>query len=56
MEASRFSRCVTGRFEFAPHEKTRIAEVLGFPSEWLFAEVKPPRPGMKEAERILTHA
>jgi hypothetical protein len=43
MDASRFSRCLRGRFEFAPHERARIAEVLGYPVEWLFAEARPPR-------------
>jgi hypothetical protein len=43
MDASRFSRCLRGRFEFAPHERTRIAEVLAYPVEWLFAEARPPR-------------
>ena len=43
MDASRFSRCLRGRFEFAPHERQRIAEVLGYPLDWLFEEAKPPR-------------
>jgi hypothetical protein len=43
MDASRFSRCLRGRFEFAPHEIARTAEVLSYPAEWLFAEARPPR-------------
>ena len=42
MDSSRFSRCVRGRFEFAPHEKTRIAEALRFEESWLFARPAPP--------------
>lgn len=37
------SRRLAGRAEdFAPHEKQRIAEYLGFRADWLFAEVTPP--------------
>ena len=42
MEASHFSRCLNGRFEFASHERQRVAELLNYPAEWLFEEVKPP--------------
>ena len=42
MDPSRFSRCLNGRFEFAPHERSRIAEALGFDDEWLFREPLPP--------------
>ncbi len=43
MDASRFSRCLRGRFEFVPYQKQRIAEVLAYPAEWLFTEPRPPR-------------
>ncbi len=43
MDASRFSRCLRGRIEFAPHERERVVKVLGFPTEWLFAEPRPPQ-------------
>jgi len=43
IDPSRFSRCVNGRFDFAPHERQRISEALGFPEDWLFAVVMPPR-------------
>ena len=36
MEPSRFSRCITGRLDFAPNERTRISEVLGLDESWLF--------------------
>jgi hypothetical protein len=43
MEPTRFSRCLTGRFDFAPHERKRLAELLGYDEQWLFQEVLPPR-------------
>lgn len=36
------SRRLAGRAEFAPHEKQRIGEYLGFRVEWLFAQETPP--------------
>jgi plasmid maintenance system antidote protein VapI len=36
------SRRMAGRREFAPHEKQRVSEILGFRPEWLFAEICPP--------------
>lgn len=42
MDASRFSRCLRGRFEFAPHERRRVTEILGYPEPWLFARPAPP--------------
>jgi hypothetical protein len=41
IERTRFSRCLHGAGSFAPHEKSRISEVLGFAEEWLFQEPKP---------------
>lgn len=43
MDASRFSRCLRGRFDFAPHERQRVAEVLGYPESWLFTKPAPPK-------------
>jgi hypothetical protein len=43
VERTRLSRCMNGQFTFAPHEKARIAEVLGYAESWLFAEPRPPR-------------
>ena len=40
---SRFSRGLHGRVEFAPHERRRIAEILGSDEEWFFREPIPPR-------------
>ena len=42
MESSRFSRCVRGRFDFAPQERKRIAKLLRYPEAWLFALATPP--------------
>jgi hypothetical protein len=41
MEPSRFSRCLTGRFDFAPHERTRISELLSIDESWLFLQPAP---------------
>ena len=43
MDASRFSRCLRGRFEFAPQERQRIVELLGYSASWLFENPKPLR-------------
>ena len=40
---SKFSRALSGRVEFTPEERMKIAEVLGFPEPWIFQEVVPPR-------------
>jgi hypothetical protein len=42
IERTRFSRCLHGVSEFAPHEMTRIGEALGYTAAWLFSEPKPP--------------
>ena len=41
MEPTHFSRCLCGRLDFAPHERRRIAELLGFGEGWLFREPLP---------------
>jgi hypothetical protein len=41
MEPTRFSRCLSGRFEFAPHERKRISESLGMDESWLFTQPLP---------------
>jgi hypothetical protein len=38
LDPANFSRRLRGRTQFAPHQKARIAELLGFPADWLFAE------------------
>jgi hypothetical protein len=43
VDPSRFSRCLNGRAEFAPHEQARLSELLGFDAAWLFAEPLPRR-------------
>jgi len=43
IERTRFSRCLHGAAELAPHEMVRIGEALGYSTEWLFAEPKPPK-------------
>jgi hypothetical protein len=50
IERTRFSRCLHGAAEFAPHEMTRIGEVLGYSVQWLFSEPKPPKPRICESE------
>jgi hypothetical protein len=37
-----FCHKLSGQKEFAPHEKQRIAEFLGYQASWLFAELRPP--------------
>jgi hypothetical protein len=39
---SRFSRCLAGRTEFTPEERTAISKALGFPERWLFEGLSPP--------------
>ena len=41
MEPSRFSRCLTGRLDFAPYKRKRISQILGFDERWLFCEPVP---------------
>jgi transcriptional regulator with XRE-family HTH domain len=36
------SRRLTGRVEFTPEERERVARALGYPAEWLFHEPTPP--------------
>ncbi len=43
LSESSFSRALSGRREFTPAERERIAAILGFPSAWLFAKARPPR-------------
>lgn len=47
-----FSRCVNGREEFLPHERTRLAEQLGCDSDWLFEEVPIPPPSKPATELV----
>jgi hypothetical protein len=42
MSESRFSRCLTGRFEFSEEEKNKLAKCLGYPASWLFQAIQPP--------------
>jgi hypothetical protein len=43
MEPSRFSRCMTGRFEFRAQERHRISELLRMDESWLFSRPTPRR-------------
>ncbi len=43
MSESRFSRCLRGVDEFCAEEREKIAKFLGYPKDWLFQEIKPPR-------------
>ncbi len=36
------SRRLTGRVEFTDTERTRVAETLGYPANWLFLTPQPP--------------
>jgi len=36
------SRRLTGRVEFTPEERARVAQALGYPAEWLFQTPEPP--------------
>jgi hypothetical protein len=49
---ARFSRKMTGKTDFAPHEKTRIAEALQLDPAWLFAETHIP-PAARFRERAM---
>jgi hypothetical protein len=40
---SRFSRCLVGRAEFSSVEQQKLAAFFGYPAEWLFQEVNPPK-------------
>jgi hypothetical protein len=42
LDPANFSRRLRWRTQFAPHPKARIAELLGFPADWLFAEMVVP--------------
>ena len=33
---------LNGRYQFAPHERTRLAEYFGVKEDWLFQEFRPP--------------
>jgi hypothetical protein len=43
LSESSFSRALSGRRDFNPEERERIAKVLCFPLPWLFAKPRPPR-------------
>lgn len=43
MAESRFSRCLHGRTHFTPEQRDQLASFLGYPAEWLFREIVPPR-------------
>jgi hypothetical protein len=40
---TRFSRCLTGRIAFSVPERERLAQLIGYPQDWLFQEVAPPQ-------------
>ena len=55
MEPTRFSRCLSGRLDFAPHERKHISGLLGIDESWLFSQPV-PRPlttnGTPEVSRV----
>jgi transcriptional regulator with XRE-family HTH domain len=52
LSESALSRALAGRREFSAEERTRVAALLGFDVEWLFAEV-PPAPGSRNSDASL---
>jgi transcriptional regulator with XRE-family HTH domain len=40
------SRRLTGRCDFSAEDREKIARVLGYPPEWLFAVPNPPAPNL----------
>jgi len=54
MHESSFSRSLSGRREFTTEEREGFANFLGYPAEWLFAEVTPPSrvPRLEDRERM----
>lgn len=42
MSDGALSMRLTGRYEFAPHERNRLAEYFSVSSDWLFQEFRPP--------------
>lgn len=40
---SRFSRALRRLATFTANERRKIAAFLGYPENWLFAEIRPPR-------------
>jgi hypothetical protein len=55
MSESRFSRCLSGRSQFAPEERRKLATCLGYAETWLFQEVVPPARVNWPAESSGTH-
>jgi transcriptional regulator with XRE-family HTH domain len=47
------SRRLTGRVEFTPEERERVAHALGYPTHWLFQKPEPP---MRNTSTELIHA
>jgi hypothetical protein len=42
MSAGSFSQKMAGRVPFAPHERTRLSEMLGYRADWLFQPMVVP--------------
>lgn len=51
MSESGFSRCLNGRLDFSREKKRKIADLLGYPANWLFQEITPPEP-LRKLENI----
>ena len=49
---SRFSRAMRGLTQFSADERHLIAELLGYPAQWLFQQPQPPREESCEREMI----
>jgi transcriptional regulator with XRE-family HTH domain len=50
MSESALSRALSGRREFSAVERARVAEILGFDVEWLFAVAMLPTSASKRKE------
>jgi transcriptional regulator with XRE-family HTH domain len=46
------SRRLSGRVEFTDNDRERVAEILGYPANWLF---QPPKPPARSQSAQLAH-
>ena len=48
MSDASFSQRLTGRYQWAPHERNRLSEYFGINQEWLFAPLSVPPSARRE--------
>lgn len=53
MSESQFSRALNGRMDFSHEQRDKVARFLGYPANWLFKQVRPPR-GRSKKSRVET--